>query len=330
MARNSSTFIYLAVAIGLVCYVTLIDKKLPGTKEQEESENQLFKYNVDDVTGLEITNVHGTFIFRKKDTHWEIKSPVKAPADSASVEEVINQIAYAQPQRVIHIDPNDKGTPATLKEWGLAPAAERAVIHTKDKSFELLVGRKMAINDSVYARASGRKDAPVRIIPNAVKLVLQKDLPDFRSRNVFDFDAGKAIRVSSRISDTATTPAQECEVDLKDKKWSLQKPLVARAAEPDVTAVLNKILALRVVDFVTDTPSNLSQYGLTSPSATLSVTIQPQEELVLQIGGPVPNKPDQVYAQRLTSNSVFLADQIQCGRNPKSAAVHPRSASVAL
>ena len=306
MARNNSTFIYLAVAIGLVCYVTLIDKKIPGTKEQEESDNQLFKYTVDEVTGLEVSNVHGTFIFKKKDTHWEIKSPVKAPADTAAVEEVINQIAYAQPQRVIHIDPNDKGTPATLKEWGLAPAAERAVIHTKDdKSYELLVGRKMAINDSVYARASGRKDAPVRIIPNTVKLVLEKDLPDFRSRNVFDFEAAKAVRIASRIGDTATTPAQECEVDLKNHQWNLQKPLVARASESDVNAVLAKILALRAIDFVTDTPSNLSQYGLTSPSATLSVTLQPQEELVLEIGAAVPNKPDQVYAQRLTSNSVF-------------------------
>ena len=305
MTRNSSTFIYLALAVGLVCYLTLIDKKIPGTKEQEESENELFKFDRDDVTGLEISNVHGNFVFQKKGDHWEIKSPVNTPADRSAVEEVINQIAYAQPQRVIHIDADAPSTPATLKEWGLAPAAERALIHTKDKTFELLVGRKMAINDSVYSRASGRKNAPVRIIPNMVKMVLEKDLADFRSRNVFDFDASKVTKIASRISDTATTPAQECEVALKNNKWTLQKPLVARAAEPDVQALLNKILALRVVDFTTDAASNLSQYGLTTPTSTLSVTIQPQEELLLQIGSAVPAKPDQVYAQMLTSNSVF-------------------------
>jgi hypothetical protein len=305
MTKNRSTFIYLALALGFVCYLTFIDNKIPGTKEQEESENELFKFDRDDVTGLEINNVHGSFVFQKKGDHWEIKSPVDTPADRASVEEVINQIAYAQPQRVIQIDANDPSTPGTLKKWGLAPAAERALIHTKDKTYELLVGRKMAINDSVYARASGRKNAPVRIIPNMVKTVLEKDLADFRSRNVFDFDASKVTKVASRISDTATTPAQECEVALESGKWTLQKPLVARAAEPDVQTLLNKILGLRVVDFTTDAASNLSQYGLTTPSATLSVTVQPQEELMLQIGSAVPNKPDQVYAQMLTSNSVF-------------------------
>jgi uncharacterized protein DUF4340 len=303
MSRNRTTFIYLALFLGLVCYLTFIDKKIPGTKDQEESETELYKLDPADVTGLEVTNVHGTFIFQKDNGHWEIKSPVNTPADGPTVEEVINQIAYAQPLRTIKIDGDDKDTQANLKEWGLSPAAERAVIHTKDKNYELLIGRKMAINDSVYARGSGRKNEPVRILPNMVKSVLQKDLSDFRSRNVFDFDAEKAVRVASRITQTA--PAEECEVELKEGKWTLQKPLVARADANDVQSLLTKMLALHVVDFITDDATNLSTYGLTSPVATLSVTLQPAEDMVLQIGGPVPGKPDQVYAQRTKSDSVF-------------------------
>jgi hypothetical protein len=305
MSRNSSTFIYLTLFLGLACYLTFIDKKIPGTKEEEQAATELYKFNQDDVTGLEISNVHGLLIFQKVNGHWEIKSPVNTPADGAAVDEVVGDIANAQPQRVIPIDGNDKGTPATLKEWGLAPAAERVVIHTKDKNYELLVGRKMAINDSVYARASGRKNEPVRILPSTVKLVLQKDLSDFRSRSVFDFDADQATAVETSLVETATAPAQECEVDLKDGVWTLQKPVVARASTSDVQALLAKILGLRVTDFVTDAASNLSPYGLTSPTATLSVTTKAGPQIVLQIGGPVPNKPGEVYAQRLKSNSVF-------------------------
>ena len=304
MSRHSSTFVYLFLFLGLLLYLTFIDKKIPGTQEQEESDNQLFTFTPDEVTGLEINNVHGVFIFQKNGDHWEIKSPVKTPADSATVLQVINQIAYTQPQRVIPIDSGDKDTEATLKEWGLSPAEERVVIHTKDKTYELLVGRKMAINDSVYARATGHRNAPVRIIPNSVKMVLQKDLSDFRSRNVFDFDADKVTQVSSRVAEAPTTAAQECEIDLKDKKWSLQKPLVARASANAVQTLFDSILALRVINFIVDDASNLSQYGLTSPTETLSVSAPPIDS-VLQIGGPVPNTTDQVYAQRLTSNSVF-------------------------
>jgi len=305
MFRSNSTYVYLAVALGLVCYLTFIDKKIPGTLQREQSESELFKFDRDDVTGLEINNVHGVFIFQKNNNHWEIKKPVNALADNATMDGILSQIAATQPQRIIPIDASDKSTEATLKEWGLTPPAERVVIHTKSKNYELLIGRKMAINDSVYARASGRRNEAVRILPLTVKTILQKDLSDFRSRNVFDFEVNKVTKVTSQIANTGTTPAQECEIDLKDGKWTLQKPLVARAFEVDVLSLLNKILSQRVVDFVTDDASNLSQYGLTSPSATLSLSIKPDEDQVLQIGGPVPNKPDQVYAQRLKSSSVF-------------------------
>jgi hypothetical protein len=309
MFRGRSTLIYLTLALGLVCYLTFIDKKIPGTREQEESENQLFKFDQDAVTGLEIGNVHGSFVFQKKDDHWEITSPVNTLADSPTIGEILSQIAYAQPQRTIPIDSSDKATEGNLKAWGLDPAAERVVIHLKDRSLELLVGRKIAINDSVYARTSGRRNAPVRIIPSVVKTVLQKSLSDFRSRDVFDFESTAVTGVSSRVANTATTPAQDCEVDLKDGKWTLQKPVIARASGVDVQNLLSRILALRVTDFITDDPSNLAQYGLTSPTATLSVTVAPDEESVLQIGLPVPGKTDEVYAQRLKSNSIFTLTQ---------------------
>jgi hypothetical protein len=306
MFRNSSTYIYAAVALGLFCYVFFIDKKIPGTQEREESATQLFKLNPDDVTALEFTNSHGFFYFEKTDGHWEVKTPVTTPADGATIDGIINQIAFAQPQRLIEVDGSSDKDVANLKEWGLLPtAAERIVIHTKDKNYELLIGRKMAINDSVYARASGHKNEPVRIIPMNIKDSVEKDLSDFRSRNVFDFNPQNAVQVATRVAATATTPGQQCEADLKDGKWTLQIPLVARASESDVQATLTKILGLRAVDFVSDSASNLSSYGLSTPTETVSVTLKDAEPMVLQIGGPVPNKPDQVYAQRLKSNSVF-------------------------
>jgi Domain of unknown function (DUF4340) len=308
MFRGRSTLIYLVVALGLVCYVTFIDKKIPGTAEEAADDSQLFKFDQEAVTGLEIGNVHGSFVFQKKNDHWEITSPVHTLADDATVAEVIGQIADSQPQRTIPLDGTDAANEKNLKEWGLDPAAERALIHLKDRSLELMIGRKVAINDSVYARTSGRH-APVRVVPDAVKIALEKTLSDFRSRNVFDFAADRVTRIATRVANTATTPAQECEADLKDGKWMLQKPLVARASASDVANLLNKVLGLRVTTFVTDDPGNLAQYGLTSPTATLSATVGTDDESVLQIGSPVPGKPDQVYAQRLKSNAIVTLEQ---------------------
>jgi len=211
MLRNRSTYLYLAVFLGLGCYVTFIDKKIPGTQEQEQAENQVFDFKTDEVTGLEVNNVHGQFIFHKDNNHWEIDKPVVTLADTATVDGILDQIGHAQPQRVIKIDSSDKDMD-NLKEWGLTPTpAERVVIHTKNKQYILLLGRKTAISDSVYARASERKNESVRVIPFTVKQALQKDLTDFRSRNVFDFEIDKVTKIATRVADTATTPGQQCE-----------------------------------------------------------------------------------------------------------------------
>jgi hypothetical protein len=308
MFRGRSTLIYLVVALGLVCYVTLIDKKIPGTKEEADDASQLFKFDQNNVTGLEVDNVHGSFVFRKKDDHWEITSPVNTLADDATVTEVIGEIANAQPQRTIPLEGSDAANEKNLKEWGLDPAAERALIHLKDRSLELLVGRKVAINDSVYARTSGHH-APVRVIPDTVKIALEKTLSDFRSRSVFDFSVDHVTGISTHVGNTATTPAQECEADLKDGKWMLQKPVIARASTGDVDALLGRVLALRVTTFVTDDPGNLTQYGLASPAATLSLALGTDDAAILQIGSSVPGKPDQVYAQRLKSNAIVTLEQ---------------------
>ena len=80
-----------------MCYVTFIDKKIPGTDARVADEAQLLKFDQADVTGLQIDNVHGTIIFQKKNDHWEITSPVNTPADSPTVNEVLGEIASAQP-----------------------------------------------------------------------------------------------------------------------------------------------------------------------------------------------------------------------------------------
>ena len=312
MFRSRSTYFYLAVAFGLFCYVAFIDKKIPTTKEIELAKTKVFDLNPDDVIGVEITNPHGLFIFQKIDGRWEIRKPVETPADGSAIDGLINQIALAQPQNIIEINGDSADGMDKLKKWDLSPAAERVVIHTLKKQYVLLLGRKIPINNSIYARASERKNEPVRIISSEVKDAIDRDLPAFRSRNVFDFDAQKVTQVSSHVADTTspagTTTGPQCEIDLKDGKWMLQLPVVARASGGSVQALIGKIAALHVVDFVVDDASNLSTYGLTSPAVTLSVTAG-GEPMVLEIGSAIPDKPGQVYAQRLKSTSVFALNK---------------------
>ena len=79
----------------------------------------------------------------------------------------------------------------------------------------------------------------------------------------------------------------------------------ARLRQPTSRALLDKILGLRVTDFVTDDAGNLAPTASPRQRHHLRHASARTSDMVLQIGGPVPGKPDQVYAQRLKSNSVF-------------------------
>ena len=334
MFRNSSTYIYLAVALGLFCYLTFIDKKIPGTKEQEEAETELFKLNPDDVTGLEITNVHGIFIFQKKQRPLGDQKPGRHPRRRRRRgRRSSTRSPSPSPSGSSRSTEAPTSDTANLKEWGLVPPAERVVIHTKDKKLRT-------------ARRPQNGDQRQRLCP---RLGPQKRTgPDHSQhgqgrpgKGPLRFPQPQRLRFrrrqgrprSPRASPTrATTPGQQCEVDLKDGKWTLQMPLVARASDTDVQALLNKILGLRAVDFVTDDASNLSPYGLTSPSRDplRHASTARTSTWSCRSAAPCPNKPDQVYAQRLKSNSVFTLTKSSVDDLLKAAAQRARPARPSL
>ncbi len=220
-------------------------------------------------------------------------------------------------------DSSDSEMQAKLKDWGLLPTPECLVRFTTDdgKQNELYLGRKVAFSTLVYARCSGKKNEEVKYVDANLKTVVDKDLDSFRSKSVFDFDINQVVRFAAQIPPDSTHPAQDYSVDTdskdgkvagSDKKWTLKKPLVTRADSSAVMSSLNQLQTLRVIAFVTDTASNPSTYGLTTPAEvfTISTTIDGKtEDLTFQIGGPVPGKADQLYAQRGQTTSVFTVNK---------------------
>lgn len=79
MFRGRSTLIYLVLALGLLCYLTFVDKKFQGTDERAKAQLHLLTFTPDDVTGLEITNVHGTFNFQRATTGKSPRPSARSP-----------------------------------------------------------------------------------------------------------------------------------------------------------------------------------------------------------------------------------------------------------
>ena len=88
MSRYSSTFIYIILALGLLFYLTFIDKKMPGTKEQEESETQLYKLSQDDVIKIyygELTDLNFTISIADTETGL-VKTYTNSPGNCGGID----------------------------------------------------------------------------------------------------------------------------------------------------------------------------------------------------------------------------------------------------
>ncbi len=309
MLRIRSTYLYLAVALGLFCYIFFIDTKNKSTKETTQSAGRLFEFNADEVTWLQITNANGTVVLEKQpDKRWKIVKPVQSLPEAGIVQQILGEVEFARSLRVIPYSALPGSKEETIKQWNLAPPVVSVEFKTAKEHFVLQLGRNVALTENIYARASSAPSAPVNIIRASIKTIVDRNLSDIRSRAVFDFDSAKVNKTATREFTSGSQLSHDVEITKDmDGKWSLQKPLVARADSKSLTAWLRQMQDLRIVEFVSDEGSNLSNYGLSSPVAQITVQTPDNnaEELSLIVGSSPADKPAEVYAKRLRSNSVF-------------------------
>ncbi len=86
----------------------------------------------------------------------------------------------------------------------------------------------------------------------------------------------------------------------------MTRPLLARADKDRIADALEKLQALRVVQFVSDDPkADLESFGLQPPELELALANGTNTIALLQFGKGATNDASQIYARRSGINSVF-------------------------
>lgn len=311
MFRIRTTYLYMAVALGLFCYIFFIDVKFKSTDAAARGAGLLYTFDPNQVNWLQITNASGTIVLEKNDNRWKITKPVQAFPEAGVMQQILTELEFLRSQREIAYSTLPGVKEETIKQWNLNPPVVEISFRTPQQSHVLKIGRNMALTETVYARASAGPEAPVVIVTSAIKSIVDKKLSELRSRAVFDFDSKEIDRAAVREFSSGSLVAKDVELSRsKAGDWNLQKPLVARAEKKSVEAWLRQVQDLRVIEFVSDESANLSTYGLSSPQAQIIIQKQAgPEELSLIIGNSPPDKPTEVYAKRLRSNSVYTLNK---------------------
>lgn len=308
MSNFRSSLILFLMVLGAGAYFYFIERHQKTTDDIVKIEKNLFTFAVDKVVSLQITNGEQKVVLQKEGAVWKIKAPVVAEADAPAVQQMLDGLEFLQSRRTI-TGTELKNQTDLLKQAGLAPAATRIDFSTgpnEQDKFVLLLGRKTAVSEFVYARTSEQANAPIFLISTINRDGVDKKLDDLRSRQVLRVESDKVQKITLRNSVVGGASGAEYELTKSGQAWNLVKPLSARADKKKIQDWLQQIDQLTVKTFVTEDGSNLNQFGLSTPAAQIS--LQSDEKGnggTLLLGSAVAERPTEVYAKRLKGDTVF-------------------------
>jgi Domain of unknown function (DUF4340) len=259
----------------------------------------------------EIVSVAGTgpipesgwaVVRKNKNDEWMVtalKPP--APADRIVVEEIMRIWTDLRAERFVAYGPTvdwaryGLDNPAATLTVGVRPAGgDPSVSHI------LEFGKAVDGASGQYARLD---HAPgVFIVPPAVVKHLVRSPQDVLDRTLYSFTPEELAGIRRSGS------AGELQLEKSDGGWQIVKPAAQKADQPALEELARQLGGLRAVRFVATNVTDLKQYGLDSPVATVEPVLKdtsskPAPE-VLKIGGPFGTAGER-YTQ-LREGGVFI------------------------
>ncbi|QSR88329.1 DUF4340 domain-containing protein [Methylacidiphilum caldifontis] len=303
MKNFRSTLLLFIVTALLIVYISFFDKRIKSTEERQRTENELFHVESSDINWLQIKSPTETVILEKKDNQWKITSPLRVDADERTIDRYLIDLQYLEVRR--KISQNEIPKEDILKQWGFSNPSLEVSFRTSKEKYDLIIGRKTAVSELVYAKTSMGTNSPIYLISSSIADSLKKGLDDLRSRVVFHFNPFNIEKCG--IRQLSGPSFSDYVVLKKGKQWELQKPVLARADGTKLEEWFNELLSLRIDKFVSDDGSNLNQYGLDSPKYQIWIgQTGKKEEDKLLIGNSVSSNSKEIYAKMASNNSVFI------------------------
>ncbi len=210
----------------------------------------------------------GYLVFEKNEKgKWAIIEPIKAPAVSWEVTEIVSTLEDAKKLESFIPGQGDYAD-TSLKETGLDEPLMKIEIKDEDgRVVKLLVGRNVIASEDTYVKFADGKE--VFIIDQNVRNRIKRDLQAYRDKQLWEIDKDKITELAY------VKNGKEQYRFFKGKKgdWLMLKPVRAKADKDKIKDALDKLANLSIEEFVDDTLENkLSPYGLDRPIWKVVIT----------------------------------------------------------
>ena len=291
MARRAEAYVDTSALIAFA------DRDDESARARPEQTRRAFRFDPARVDGLIIETDGQAIECRHDGRRWRLVRPIAARADPLAIARLLGALQEL-PRGDVLLPPKRAGNP--YAPYGLdAPRAAIALL-SGTATNRILIGRRTPLGDGVYVRQSEQAGL-VRLDPALLGL-LPAGAEALRDRALLAGAPADIDRLDVRGPGGYLQLARA-----EHNGWRLYQPFAARADSASVAALVEKLLACSVVQFVQDGVGDLAPYGLDSQSAVSAVlnTDAGDGSQVLVLGDPLPNDPALVYARLQAENSIY-------------------------
>jgi hypothetical protein len=260
--KFKTTLILLAVFVGLLALVLIVDKKGEAKKTAEEASNTLISVTAGDVHKISLARGAETLVLERDGTGpWRLTSPIQAAADESEANGLASTVASLRIERVVEKTAKDP------KAYEIPTSEVSIWVKGQDAPIRLLVGMENPLDKSLFAK---REDDPrIVLLSSSLKTTLDKPVFDFREKDVFKFTAADVKGIRVKAKDAAWQAARE------DAGWVLKAPVASLAAKGKIEGLLESLSGLRAKAFVAETKSaaTLKEFGLDKPGYEVALSL---------------------------------------------------------
>jgi hypothetical protein len=296
---NTRTTLFLIVLVTLVGGFVFWDHHKGTTTEKSEvKRKRILDLDPKDVTGIDLVRSNQTLVLERAGDNWDMKQPLATRADTSAVNSILDELEFAERMRTI-TEKELQGV--SLVDFGLNPPVTRVTLHSKKRPVGLLIGHETPTKEALYVQVEGRKE--VCVASKSLQERLSQTVDSLRSRAAIEFSPVAATRLEIKTADRVIELARAVALTNVVSRWTLTRPLIARADQNKVSELLTGLNGLRIQEFISDDPNDVHTYLLDEPVREVTVTAGDAGQ-TLVFGKSPTNDASKVYAKLKAGPSV--------------------------
>jgi hypothetical protein len=254
----------LAALVALVAvYIFAVDRPMAQRAEQAKHLIQLSK---DQITGVALESPKGRVELARLDaTHWQLTRPVRVPAASFAVSDLLDAVTGLTPQRTL------RGAGSDLAAYGLDKPVARLTLRTAGgPPVTLEIGKASPVATALYARLV--PGAAVYLVDSSLRDTLSKSAADLRQKTLADFANADVQQV--RIASSKGTLVVD---RLGPDRWRIEGAHPWPADDFKVTDLFFPLTTSNGKAFH-DGVTDPAAYGLDRPAVTMDLVLRGRGE----------------------------------------------------